>query len=170
MGGHGCRHRGEISEWDHFPTSIQTALQYLKLSGSERERNDRKAFTSVANIIQDVNEEKNDENNKDNNKGTHSLCNLQIIQSVLNTNLSCDCYVDHSIECFINYLIEKDSTLCRVNGMYESYKIHNKKTEKSKIIIKEKVTGIATSIDIACSRCYRTELISPSGTKYTRKI
>jgi len=58
MGGHGGRPRGEISEWDHFPTSVQTTLQYLKLSGSERERNNRKAFTSVANIIEDINEEK----------------------------------------------------------------------------------------------------------------
>ena len=90
MEGNGDRHKGEISEWDHFPTSVQTTLQYLKLSGSERERTNRKAFTSVANIIEDLNEEKNDENNKDNNKGIHSLCNLQRIQSALNTNLSCD--------------------------------------------------------------------------------
>ena len=122
LGGHGGRPRGEISEWDHFPTSIQTTLQYLKLSGSERERNNRKVFTSVTNIIEDINEEKNDENNKDNNKGTHSLCNLQRIQLALNTNLSCDYHVDHSIEDFVNYLIKKDSTLCKVKGMYESYK------------------------------------------------
>ena len=124
-------------------------MQYLKLSGSERERNNRKAFTSVANIVDDINEEKNDENDKDNSKGTHSLCNLQRIQSALNTNLSCDFHVDHSIEDFVNYLIQKDSTLFRVKGMYESYKKYNKKIDKSKIIIKEKVIGIATSIDIA---------------------
>ena len=170
MGGHGGRPRGKISEWDHFPTSVQTTLQYLKLSGSERERNNRKAFTSVANIVDDINEEKNDENDKDNNKGTHSLCNLQRIQSALNTNLSCDFHVDHSIEDFVNYLIEKDPTLFRVKGMYESYKKYNKKIDKSKIIIKEKVIGITTSIDIECSRCHRTELVSPSGTKYTGKI
>ena len=39
----------------------------------------------------------------------------------------------------------------------------------SKIIINEKVIGIATSIDIECSRCHRTELVSPSRTKYTGK-
>ena len=38
MGGHGGRPRGEISEWDHFPTSVQTTLQYLKLSDSEIEK------------------------------------------------------------------------------------------------------------------------------------
>ena len=54
--------------------------------------------------------------------------------------------------------------------MYESYKKYNKKIDKSKIIIKEKVIGIATSIDIACSRCHRTELVSPSGTKFIGKI
>ena len=74
-----------------------------------------------------MNEEKNDENNKDNNKGTHYLYNLQRIQLALNANLSCDCHVDHFIEDFINYLIEKDSTLCRVKGMYESYKNITKK-------------------------------------------
>ena len=58
MEGNGGRHRGEISEWNHFPTSVQTTLQYLKLSGSEREGNNRKVFTSVTNIIEDINEEK----------------------------------------------------------------------------------------------------------------
>ena len=145
-------------------------MQYLKLSGSERERNNRKAFTSVANIVDDIKEEKNDENDKDNSKGTNSLCNLQRIQSALNTNLSYDCHVDHSIDDFINYLIEKDPTLFRVKGMYESYKKYNKKIDKSKIIIKEKVIGIVTLIDIECSRCHRTKLVSPSGTKHTGKI
>ena len=167
--GHGGRPRGEISEWDHFPTSIETTLQYLKLSGSEREGNNRKVFTSVANIVEDINEEKNDENDKDNIKGTHSLINLQRIESALNTNLSCDCHVDHSIEDFINYLIEKDPTFFRVKGMYESYQKYSKKIEKGKIIIKEKVIGIATSINIECNRCNRSELVSPSGTKYTGK-
>ena len=51
LGGHGGRPRGEVSEWDHFLTSVKTTLQYLKLSGSERERNNRKAFTSVANLL-----------------------------------------------------------------------------------------------------------------------
>ena len=97
------------------------------------------------------------------------MINLQRIQSALNTNLSCDCHVDHSIEDFINYLIEKDPTLFRVKGMYECYKKYNNKIDKSKILIKEKVIGIATSIDIECSRCHRTELVSPSGTKYTGK-
>ena len=45
----------------------------------------------------------------------------------------------------------------------------NKKIDKSKIVIKEKVIGIATSIDIVCSKCHRTELILPSGTRYTDK-
>ena len=121
-GGHGGRPRGEISEWDHFPTYVQSTLQYLKWRGSERERNNKKAFTSVASIIEDVNEEKNDENNKENNKETHSLCNLQRIQSALNANLSCDYHVEHSIGDFINHLKEKDYTLSRVKGMYESYK------------------------------------------------
>ena len=53
--------------------------------------------------------------------------------------------------------------------MYESYKKDNKKIDKSKIIIKEKVIGIATSINIECSRCNLTEIVSPSGTKYTGK-
>ena len=55
-GEHGGRPWGEISEWDHFLTSVQTTLQYLKLCGSERERYDRTTFTFVANIIEDVNE------------------------------------------------------------------------------------------------------------------
>ena len=170
MGGHGGRPRGEVSEWDHFSTSVKTTLQYLKLSGSERERNNRKAFTSVANIVDDINEEKNDENDKDNNKGTHSLCNLQRIQSALNTNLSYDCHVDHSIDDFINYLIEKDPTLFRVKGMYESYRKYNKKDRQEQDNNKEKVIGIATSINIECSRCHLTEMVSPSRTKYSEKI
>ena len=43
-----------------------------------------------------------------------------------------------------------------------------KKINKSKIIIKDSVIGIATSIDIAYSRCHRIALVSPSGTRYTR--
>ena len=54
---------------------MQTTIKYLKLSGTGRERNNRKAFTSVRNIIDDVNVEKHDESNNNNNRGTHTLCN-----------------------------------------------------------------------------------------------
>ena len=53
--------------------------------------------------------------------------------------------------------------------MYKSYNKDNKKIDKSKIIIKDRVIGIASLIGIACSRYHRTELISPSETKYTGK-
>ena len=46
--GHGGRPRGENSDWDCFRSSIQTTIKYLKLCGSEKERNNIKAFTSVA--------------------------------------------------------------------------------------------------------------------------
>ena len=36
-----------------------------------------KDFTSIANIIDDVNVEKYDESINKNNRGTHTLCNLQ---------------------------------------------------------------------------------------------
>ena len=122
LAGHGGRPRGEISDWDCFPSSVQTTIKYLELSGSERERNNRKAFTSFTNIIDDINVGKNDENNNENNRGTHSLCNLQKIESTLNKNLSCDCHIDYLIEDFIKYVIEKDTTLYRVKELYKSYK------------------------------------------------
>ena len=158
MGGHGGRPRGEISEWDYFssPSEQTRMIENLKLSDNERERNNRKAFTSIVNIIDDVNVEKHDESNNRNNRGTHTLCNLQKIESALNKNLTCDYHIGHLIADFIIYVIEKNSTLYRVKELYKSYKKDNKKIDKSKIIIKDRVISIATSIDIACSRCHQT--------------
>ena len=67
-------------------------------------------------------------------------------------------------------MIEKDSALYRVKELYNSYKKDNKKIDKSKIIIKDTVIGIVTSIDIAYSKCHRTELISPSDKVQMKKI
>ena len=106
---------------------MQTTIKCLKLSGTERERNNRTAFTSVGNIIDDVNVEKHDESNNKNKRVTHTLCNLQKIKSTLNKNLSYDCHIDHLIVDFINYVIEKDSTLYRVKKLYNGYKKDTKK-------------------------------------------
>ena len=66
LGRCGGRPRGKINDWDYFPSSVQTTIKCLKLSGNEIERNNRNAFTSVANIIDDINVEKHDESNKNN--------------------------------------------------------------------------------------------------------
>ena len=91
------------------------------------------------------------------------------MESALNKNLSCDCHINHLIVDFINYVIEKDSTLYRVTELYKSCKKDNKKIDKSKIIIHDIVIGRETSIDIACSRYHRTKSISPSETRYNGK-
>lgn len=59
-------------------------IKNLKLSDSERERNNKTAFTSMKNIIDDINIEKIDDNNKENSRGTHTLCNVQNIETALN--------------------------------------------------------------------------------------
>ena len=57
MGGHGRRPKGEINECNYFPSTsdLTRMIENLKLSDSDRERNNGKAFTSVINIIDDVN-------------------------------------------------------------------------------------------------------------------
>ena len=44
-----------------------------------KERNNRKVFTYIVNITDDVNVETNDESNNKNNRGAHILYNLQKI-------------------------------------------------------------------------------------------
>ena len=60
MDGHGGRPRGEINECNYFPSisDLTRMIKILKLSDSERERNNGKIFTSVINIIDDVNVKK----------------------------------------------------------------------------------------------------------------
>ena len=70
------------------------------------------------------------------------MCNLQKIETFLIKKVSCDCHDDHVIEDFINFVIEKYSTLHRVKELYKVYR-DAKKIDKNKIIIKDRYIGIA---------------------------
>ena len=108
MGGHSGRPRGKINECNYFssvPNQTRRRLDTLKLSDSEIERDNRKDFTLVRNIIDDVNgEEIDDNNNNEYSRRTHTFCNLQIIETALNKTLIYDCHFDHVIEDSIKFV------------------------------------------------------------------
>ena len=64
------------------------------------------------------------------------------MEIVLNKILSYDCHVGRVIEDFVNFVIEKYSTLHRVKELYKVYR-DAKKIDKNKIIIKDRYIGIA---------------------------
>ena len=80
----------------------------MKLSDSEIERDNRKNFMLVRNIIDDVNGEEIDDNDNNNeySRRTHTFCNLQIIETALDKTLIYDCHFDHVIEDSIKFVSE----------------------------------------------------------------
>ena len=135
-GGYGGRIRScDDTEWNYFPSiGLNCHL--------EREKKNRNAFTSI-NTLKDNRVQANEqENKKETCRGTHRICDLKNIERSFNKQCTCFCFIDYTLEDFIDFCCSIDKTFVKLKEIKKIYKLK----DKSKIIITEKCLGIATPL------------------------
>ena len=99
-GGSGRRKRLDIpnkSKWNLYAKENRATI-YLP-TRLERERQNRKAFASVSEMVKkSVDDEELIEEDNNVKQDTRHICNINKIQSTINENLKCYCHVDGFIE------------------------------------------------------------------------
>ena len=131
----------------------------------EREKKNRNAFTSV-NTLKDNRVQANEqENKKETCRGTHRICDLKNIERSFNKQCTCFCFVNHTLDDFIDYCCSIDKTFVKLKEMKKRYKLK----DKSKIIITEKCLGIATTVEVSCSRCKEKAIVEAVPSKFKGK-
>jgi len=158
-GGYGGRIRScDDTEWNYFPSiGLNCRL--------EREKKNRNAFTSV-NTLKDNRVQVNEQvNEKVTCRGTHRICDLKNIERSFNKQCTCFCFINHTLDDFIDYCCSIDKTFVTLKEMKKRYKLK----EKSKIIITEKCLGIATTVEVSCSRCKEKAIVEAVPSKFKGK-
>ena len=144
-GGNGGQIRPcDEKEWKYFPS---IGLH----SHSEKEKNNRNVFTNV-NAVKDSRMQQD----------TRRICDLKNIESSFNKQCTCFCFTNHILEDVINYCCSIDKTYEKLREMKNRYKLN----EKWKIIISGKCLGIATTVEVSCSRCKEKAIVDAVPSKF----
>ena len=161
-GGWGGRRRSADTDWNYF-ANIKTVIRN-PLSSAERVERNRGVFINVdklevkaATIKEDPVQVSSD--------SYHVGC-LQNIQAATNRMLHCTCQSSNTLDLFVDFCcLDKriDSELLK---KLQSEWVKQRKEIKNEIIYTVKNVGIASTIQMTCSRCCKSETILPQPSKF----
>ena len=91
---------------------------------------------------------------------------LQNIEAATNRMLHCTCQSSNSLDLFIDFCCLDNRIDSELLHKLQSEWVKQSKEIKTEVIYKVKNVGIASTIQMTCSRCYKTETILPQPNKF----
>lgn len=166
-GGRGGRMRGRSRstdrDWNYF-ANIKTVIS-KPLSPAERIERNRGVFINVDKLHDVTAATIKEEPVQVSSDSYHVGC-LQNIQAATNRMLHCTCQSSNTLDLFVDFCcLDKriDSELLK---KLQSEWVKQRKEIKNEIIYTVKNVGIASTIQMTCSRCCKSEAILPQPSKF----
>ena len=162
-GGMGGRRRSTDTDWNYF-ANIKTVIS-KPLSPAERVERNRGVFINVDKLHEVTAATIKEEPVQVSSDSYHVGC-LQNIQAATNRMLHCTCQSSNTLDLFVDFCcLDKriDSELLK---KLQSEWVKQRKEIKNEIIYTVKNVGIASTIQMTCSRCCKSETILPQPSKF----
>ena len=162
-GGMGGRRRSTDTDWNYF-ANIKTVIS-KPLSPAERVERNRGVFINVDKLHEVTAATIKEEPVQVSSDSYHAGC-LQNIQAATNRMLHCTCQSSNTLDLFVDFCcLDKriDSELLK---KLQSEWVKQRKEIKNEVIYKVKNVGIASTIQMTCSRCCKSEAILPQPSKF----
>ena len=162
-GGMGGRRRSTDTDWNYF-ANIKTVIRN-PLSPAERVERNRGVFINVDKLHEVTAATIKEEPIQVSSDSYHVGC-LQNIKAATNRMLHCTCQSSNALDLFVAFCCLNDGIDSELLHKLRSEWVRQKKVMKTKVNYQVKNVGIASTIEIPCSRCYKKETISPQSRKF----
>ena len=161
--GMGGRRRSADTDWNYF-ANIKTVIRN-PLSPAERVERSRCVFINV-DKLHEVTAVTIKEEPVQVSSGSYHVGCLQNIKAATNRMLHCTCQSSNALDLFIAFCCLDDGIDNELLHKLRSGWVRQKKVMKTEVNYQVKNVGIASTIEMAYSRCYKKETIPPQSSKF----